>query len=176
MFKLPVRTWILNAAAVFSGQHGAVTRQAEQSECSRETVYEHARKVEQRLAPEPGADAAWAELRAENQRLRQGIAELQRAAQDLIRCDKATQRQLATTAFAMGVSLRQVEDLLGVLLPAAEVPDHSTLGHWVQAEAKRAGAVLAALDPACASRIQTLAIDEIFFGGDRPWSGSSRRA
>ena len=23
MFKLPVRTWILNAAAVFSGQHGA---------------------------------------------------------------------------------------------------------------------------------------------------------
>ena len=76
----------------------------------------------------------------------------------------------------MGVSLRQIEDLLGVLLPADEVPDHSTLGHWVQAEAQRAGAVLAALDPACAPRVRTLALDEIFFGGDRPWSGSSRRA
>jgi len=175
MFKLPVRTWILNAAAVFSGQHGDVTRQAEQSECSRETVYQHARKVKSRLAAESDTDAV-AELREENQRLREEIAALKRGAEGLVRCDKAAQRRLATTAFAMGVSLRQVEDLLGVLLPAAEVPDHSTLGHWVQDEARRAGAVLKALDPACAPRVQTLALDEIFFGGDRPWSGSSRRA
>jgi hypothetical protein len=175
MFKLPVRTGILNAAAVLSGQHGDVTQQAEQSECSRETVYQHARKVERRLAAEPDADAV-AELREENRRLREEIAGLRRGAEGLVRCDKATQRRLATTAFAMGVSLRQVEDLLGVLLPAAEVPDHSTLGHWVQTEARRAGAVLKALDPACAPRVRTLALDEIFFGGDRPWSGSSRRA
>src|SRR3954468_12977979 len=172
MFKLPVRTWILNAAAVFSGQHGDVTRQAEQAECRRETVYQHARKVETRLAAAPDADAV-AELRAENKRLREAIAGLRRGAEGLVRCDKATQRRLATTAFAMGVSLRQVEDLLGVLLPAAAVPDHSTLGHWVQAEAQRAGAVLKALDPASARRVRTLALDEIFFGGDRPWSGSS---
>jgi hypothetical protein len=75
----------------------------------------------------------------------------------------------------MGVSLRQIEDLLGALLPAAEVPDHSTLGHWVQAEARRAGAALRALDAACAPRVGTLALDEIFFGGDRPWWGSSQR-
>src|SRR4051812_39995703 len=160
MFKLPVRTRILNAAAVISRQHGAVTRQAEQSGCSRETVYEHARKLEQRLDPEPGAVVV-AELHAENQRLRQMVAELRREAKDLIRCDKTTQRQLATTAFAMGVSLRQVEGVLGVLLPAAEVPDHSTLGHWVGTEAGRAGAVLATLDSACAPWIQTLAVDEI---------------
>lgn len=175
MLKLPVRTWILNAAAVFSGQHGDVTRQAEQSECSRETVYQHARKVESRLAAEPDADAV-AELREENQRLREEISRLRREAGGLVRCDKAAQRRLATTAFAMGVSLRQVEDILGVLLPADEVPDHSTLGHWVQAESRRAGAVLEALDPACAPRVRTLALDEIFFGGGRPWSGSSRRA
>jgi hypothetical protein len=172
MFKLPVRTWILNAAAVLSGQHGDVTRQAEQSECSRETVYQHARKVESRLAAEPDADVV-AGLREENQRLLQEIAGLRRGAEGLVRCDKATQRRLATTAFAMGVSLRQIEDLLALLLPAAEVPDHSTLGHWVRAEARRAGAVLKALDPACAPRARTLALDEIFFGGDRPWSGSS---
>lgn len=175
MAKLSLRTWIRNAAAVFSGQHGAVTRQAEQAECSRETVDQHARKLEQRLATEPAADAV-AELHAENRSLRRRIAELERAAAGAVRCDKAKQRQLATTAFAMGLSLRQIEDLLGVLLPAAEAPDHSTLGQWVGAEAQRAGAVLAALDPACALRVRTLALDEIFFGGGRPWSGSSRRA
>jgi hypothetical protein len=172
MLKLPVRTWVLNAAAVLSGRHGDVTRQAEQSECSRETVYQHARKVESRLAAEPDVEAV-AELREENQRLREEIAGLRREAEGLVRCDKAAQRRFAAIAFAMGVSLRQVEDLLGVLLPEDEVPDHSTLGHWVQAEARRAGEVLKALDPACAIRVRTLALDEIFFGGGRPWSGSS---
>ena len=175
MAKLSLRTWIRNAAAVFSGQHGAVTRQAEQSECSRETVYQHARKLEQRLASGPAAEAV-AELHAENRRLRQRIAELERAAEGAIRCDKATQRQLATAAFAMGLSLRQIEDLLGILLPAFQAPDHSTLGQWVGAEAERAEAALAVLDPACAPRVRTLALDEIFFGGGRPWSRSNRRA
>ena len=175
MFKLSVCTWILNAAAVFSGRYGAVTQQAKESGCSRETVYEHARKLEQRLSDEPAASVV-AELRAENQRLREEIAELKRQAQGRGHIDQAKQRQLVTTAFAMGVSLRQVEDLLGVLLSPEEVPDHSTLGRWVQAEADRAGEVLKALDPACASGAQALAVDEIFFGGGRPWSGSSRRA
>ncbi len=175
MFKLPVRTWILNAAAAFSGSYGAVTRQAEQAGCSRQTVYEHARKVQHRLDSGPG-DAAVAGLHAENQRLREEIGRLERRAEDLVRCGKAEQRKLATAAFAMGVSLRQVEDLLGILLPAEDVPDHSTLGRWVQQEAERAGRVLEALDPACAARVGTRALDEIFLGGDRPWSGSSRRA
>jgi hypothetical protein len=175
MFKLPVRTWVLNAAAVFSGQHGAVTRQAEQAGCSRETVYEHAHKVEHRLAAAP-ATAAVAELQAEDRRLPEAIAAPEQTAGARVLIDKDKHRQLATTAFAMGLSLRQIEDLFGVLLPAEEVPDHSTLGHWVQADAQRAGAVLAALDPACAPRVRTLALDEIFFGGDRPWLGSSRRA
>ena len=58
MFKLPVRTWILNAAAVFSGPHGAVTRQAEQAGCSRQTVYQHAHKLEQRLGDRPATSRA----------------------------------------------------------------------------------------------------------------------
>jgi hypothetical protein len=176
MFKLPVRTWILNAAAVLSGQHGAVIQQAQDSECSRETVYEHARKVEQRLASEPGADAALAELRAENQRLQQRIAALEREAEDQIRCDKAQQRQLATTAFAMGLSLRPIEELRGLLLPATKTPDHSTLGHWVAAEAEHATGILATLDGACAPLVQTLCLDAIFFGGDPPWWAWNRPA
>jgi hypothetical protein len=175
MAKLSLRTRIRHAAAVFSGRHGAVTRQAQQPGCSRETVYQQARKLEPRLATEPAAGAA-AELRAEDRRLRQRIAELERAAEGPARCDEARPRQLATAAFAMGLSLRQIEDPLGILLPAAEAPDHSTLGQWVGAEARRAGAVLAALDPARAPRVRALALDEVFLGGGRPWSASSRRA
>jgi hypothetical protein len=171
MFKLPVRTWILNAAAVFSGRHGAVTQQAEQAVCSRQTVYQHAQKLEQRLGEEPPADRP-TDVRA-------GLGAVtapEPPAGPHILLDKDKQKELATTAFAMGLSLRQIEDLLGVLLPADAVPDHSTLGRWAQAQARRAGEVLAALDPACADRVGTLALDEIFFGGDRPWSGSNRPA
>src|SRR5262249_4235108 len=175
MFNLPIRTWIRNAAAVFSGRHGAVTRQAEQAGCSRQTVYQHAHKLEQRLATQPDAQAA-ADLRPEDRQRPQTNAAPEQTAGPPIFLDKGQQKELATTAFAMGLSLRQIEDLLGVLLPADEVPDHSTLGHWVQAEAGRAGVVLAALDPACADRVKTLALDAIFFGGDRPSSGSSRPA
>jgi hypothetical protein len=171
MFKLLVRTWILNAAAVFSGQHGAVSRQAEQSGCSRQTVYQHAQKLEQRLAVEPAAGPP-----ADERPGLEAVAVPEPPAGPCILLDKDKLKELATAAFAMGVSLRQIEGLLGVLLPADEVPDHSTLGRWVQAEGHRAGAVLAALDPACADRVGTLALDEIFFGGDRPWSGSSRPA
>jgi hypothetical protein len=171
MFKLPVRTWILNAAAVFSRQHGAVTRQAEQSGCSRQTAYQHAQKLEQRLAAEPAAGPPT------DDRPGPAAGKAPESATDpRIHLDKDKLKELATTAFAMGLSLRPIEDLLGVLLPADAVPDHSTLGHWVQAEATRAGEVLAVLDPAGADRVGTLALDAIFFGGDRPYSGSSRLA
>ncbi len=168
MFNLPVRTWILNAAAVFSGRHGAVTRQAEQAGCSRQTVYQHAHKLEQRLAAEPNPDIA-----TEDRSGPETVTAPEPAAGPRVLLDKDKLKELTTTAFAMGVSLRQIEDILAVLLPADEVPDHSTLGHWVQAEAQRAGEVLAGLDPVCAERVGTLALDEIFFGGGRPWLGSS---
>jgi hypothetical protein len=171
MAKLSIRVWIGNAAAVFSGRRGDVARQAEQAGCSRQTVYQHARELERRLDVDAASD-----LRAEVQRLRAEAAELRGAARDLVRLDKAEQQQSAVTTFAMGVSLRQIEDLLGVLLPPEAVPDHSTLGRWVQDAGERAGAALEVLDPACAGRVETLAVDEVFFGGGRPWSGSSRRA
>jgi hypothetical protein len=156
-----LRTWVRNAAAVFSGCYGAVTRQAEQVGCSRQTVYDHARRIEQRLQPvapaiPPAAVPAAAPTPAPF-------------------LDESTRRRLAVTAFAMGISTRQIEDLLRVIL-AEEAPDHSTIGRWVADEAGKAKHVLKALDAACVPRVSTLAVDEIFFGGDRPWSASSRRA
>ena len=100
--------------------------------------------------------------------LKQRFADTQREAEGEV-------ANLERSLDASTISLRQVEDLLGVLLPRDQATDHSTLGRWVADEAERAGAILAALDPACVGRVEILAIDEIFFGGGRPWSGSSPR-
>lgn len=154
MTTLSPRTLVRNAAAVFPGCYGEVTRRAEQAGCSRQTVHDHARRVEQRLQPAAPAPTP-------------AVAPVSTPAAPL---DEATRRRLATTAFAMGVSTRQVEDLLRAIL-ADDVPDHSTIGRWVADEAKKAQPVLAALDAAPAPRVRTLALDEIFLGGGRPSSG-----
>ncbi len=161
MNTLSLRTWVRNAAAVFSGCYGAVTRQAEQAGCSRQTVYDHARQVEQRLRPvAPAVPAAAVPTPVPT---------------PTTALDESTRRRLAVTAFAMGISTRQIEDLFRVIL-GDDGPNHATIGRWVADEAKKAKPILEALDAACVPRVQTLALDEIFFGGDRPWSASSRRA
>jgi hypothetical protein len=76
------------------------------------------------------------------------IAEKSDQAEDRVLLDKPTLERLATTALATGLSLRQIEELLGVLLPQSKVPDHSTLGRWAQVQAERAGKVLAVIDSA----------------------------
>ena len=176
MFRMPIRTWVRNAAAVFSGQYGSVTEQAEDSQCSRETVYEHAHKVEARLAEASGDKSRLAQQEAEIQQLQRRIAELEARAQQPALLDPSKQRKLATVASAIGLSLRQTEDLFQILLPPGQAPDHSTIGRWVKTEARRAGEVLKVLDRKCAQRVKTLALHEIFFGGDQPWSASNRRA
>ncbi|MBV8557180.1 MAG: hypothetical protein JO116_16575, partial [Planctomycetaceae bacterium] len=46
MLKIPVATWITNAAACLCGRYGEVTAQAQHAACSRQTAYDHARKVQ----------------------------------------------------------------------------------------------------------------------------------
>jgi hypothetical protein len=157
MNTLSLRDLVRNAAAVFSGAYGVVTGRAQQAGCSRQTIYNHAREIEQRLqTPAPAAPPAEAPIFTPIPSL-----------------DEPTRRRFAVTSFALGISTRQIEDLLRVLL-ADEAPDHSTIARWVADAAKKAKPVLQALDAACIPKVQTLAVDEIFFGGDRPWSGSSR--
>ena len=155
MTTLSLRTLVRNAAAVFSGCYGEVTRRAEQAGCSRQTIYDHARRVEQRWQPAAPAPPP-------------AVDPVSTPAASL---DEPTRRRLAVTAFAMGISTRQIEDLFRVILPDA--PDHSTIGRWVADAASKAKPVLEALDAASAPRIRTLALDEIFLGGGRPWWGSS---
>ena len=117
-----------------------------------------------------------AEQETEIQRLQRRVAELEALAQQPVVLDPVKQRKFATVASALGLSLRQTEDLFQILLPPGQAPDHSTIGRWVKTEAKRAAEVLQVLDQKCATKVQTLALDEIFFGGGRPWLASSRRA
>ena len=159
MTTLSPRTWVRNAAAVFSGGYGAVTHRADEAGCSRQTISDHARRIEQRLQP---ADPATPQ--AETPATTQAPS-----------LDEATRRRLAVTALAMGLSTRRIEDRFRAILDDAG-PDHATIGRWVADAAKEAKAVLQSLDAACIPRVQTLALDEILFGGGRPWSRSSRRA
>jgi hypothetical protein len=156
MITLSIRTVVRNAAAVFSEVYGSVTHRAQQAGCSRQTVYDHARQVERRLQP-PAPVAPPAEVPITTPALS---------------LDPLTRRHLAVTAFAMGISTRQIEDLLRVLLGAGG-PDHSTIARWVAEAAEKARPVLQTLDAACIPVVRTLAADEIFFGGGRLWSGSS---
>jgi hypothetical protein len=175
-FKRPARTGVRNAAAVSSGRYGSVTEPAHVSRCSRETVYAHAHEVEGRLAEAAGDQPRPAHREAEIQRLRRKIAELESRAQRPALLDPAKRRKFATVAAALGRSLRQTEDLLRIVLPPGQAPDHSTIGRWAKTEARRAGEVLKVLDRGCATKLQTLALDEIFLGGDRPRSASSHHA
>lgn len=158
MTTLSLRTLVRNAAAVFSGVYCDVTRRARQAGCSRQTLYEHARQVERRCESDAAPVRSPAPVTPPAALL-----------------DEATRRRLAVTAFAMGISTRQIEDLLRVLAPE-DGPDHSTIARWVAEAATKAKAILTRLDAACVPRVQTLALDEVFFGGDRRWSPSSRPA
>ena len=162
MFKLPIRTWIRNAAIIFTGEHGGVTTQAQEAGCSRQTVYDHGRKLEERLQQ---SDETVRDLRKELASRRQELAQSQARLGRAITVESEQLRRFAVVAQAMGISLRQTEELLQTLLPTERVPDHSTLGRWTEAAGKQAAQVLAVLDPCCALLPEQLCVDEIFFGG-----------
>jgi hypothetical protein len=173
MLKLPIAAWIRNAAAVLCHRYGAVTDRAAEADCSRQTLYDHAQRLLAQVARHEQERAAWqaerARLLAERDAARQQVREA-------VRLGAEELERFAVTSQALGVSLRQAEELLGALLPAERVPDHATLGRWAQAAGRRAGEVLRGLDPLCTAAAQTLCVDEIFFGGWRRWWRWSRPA
>jgi hypothetical protein len=169
--KLSILQRIGNAAAALFGGHGAVTTQAKEVGCSRQTVYDHAAKVEQATADAqlPGPRRADLldenrRLRADNQQLRQQLALAQQQAADTIPFGPSQRLRLAVITWAMGLSLNQIEDVFVLLLgSAAKAPDRATIGRWVRAFARRAGKVLEVLDEYTCARLRHLCLDEIFF-------------
>jgi hypothetical protein len=158
MAKLAFPSWLRNAAAALSGRYGSVTWQAEQAGCSRQTVYDHGRQLRDQLELVKSLQDEMARTKAE-------LAAAQQLSKQAVVIGPEQLRRFAVTCQAMGISLRQAEELLGIVLPAKRVPDHATMGRWTKAAGERAGQVLAKLDPQCAPAVQTLCVDEIFFGG-----------
>src|SRR5947209_16342450 len=150
MFKLPVLTWIGNAAARLCGKQGDISAVAAQAGCSRQTVYVHTDKVQQILQDARLPGASRAELLQHNQQLLQenaGLSKQLAERTEFIEFNEERRKRLAVRAHAMGVSLSQIGDLFEVLLkdqPAMvrcePKPSRATLGRWV-----RAACLLAAL-------------------------------
>src|SRR4051812_45803057 len=112
MLTIPFVTWITNAAAALTGTYGAVTRQAEVADCSRQTIYDPAQKVQAAVEDAHDGGPTRAELIAQNQRLRHENGQLWDELAQTIEFPPNKQREFSVTATAMGLSLNQVRDLL----------------------------------------------------------------
>ena len=122
MLKLSIPTWIANAAACLTGMYGDVTHQAEAADCSRQTVYDHAQKVQAAVEAEHSGGPTRAELIQETQDLRQENARLWDWLAQTIEFPPAKQHEFTVTATAMGLSLNQVLVLLALILGAQARP------------------------------------------------------
>ncbi len=166
MFSLSVVTWMGTAAAVFSGQWGAVSRRAQEVGGRREAMDQQARRVDQAGGEEraggPSREALLAEHPrfCEEHRLRW---ELLDEAESLA---TAVRQQCAATAWALGGTLGQIVTLLALVLPACRVPSRATVGRWVEQAGRQAGGLLTVLDRVCQVCVVTLCLDEIFFHRD----------
>lgn len=176
MSALSIPNWLANAAAVLCGRHGATTERAKEVGCSRQTIYNHSHQLQAACADGLPDPARLERLESENAELRREVERLRTAERTAVPIGDEALRRFAVTAEASGISLRQSKELLGTLLPKDRVPGHATLGRWTAQAGKQAATVLEVLDLAVAETTNTLAIDEIFFGGSRRSSGSNRRA
>jgi hypothetical protein len=116
MARLPIVSWIGNAAAVLTGGWGAVSRQAEDAGCSRQTAYDHAEKVEAAVRDAAGGGPSREQLQ---QQLRQQAAEitaLKKRLDDATEFSKQDQQRFAATATAMGLSYGQSRELLEIVV------------------------------------------------------------
>src|SRR5262245_35665628 len=100
MFKVPVAVWIVNAAARLAGTYGDVTHQAAAADCSRQTVYDHALKVQAAVEAEHSGGPTRAELIQENYHLRQENTRLWDWLAQTIEFPPSKQQEFTVTATA----------------------------------------------------------------------------
>jgi hypothetical protein len=163
VIRLPFVTWIGNAAAKLCGSHGAITAQAQQADCSRQTVYDHADKVQQAVVDAHLPGPSRQQLLEDNRRKSDENRQLWDWLEQTLDGSQQQRQRFATTAAAMGLSLQQTLVLLAILVPAPVLPSRATLGRWVRHGGHRAQRLLRVLDHACRSLVVCLCLDEIFF-------------
>jgi hypothetical protein len=165
MPKIPLATWIANAAVGLTGLYGDVTRQAGLADCSRQTIYDHAHKVRAAVVDAHDGGPTRAALILENQRLARENAQLWRWLEETIEFPVIKQHEFVAIATAMGLSLNQVLALLALILGQRACPGRSTLHRWIKLAGLAAGQVLELLDARCRALVLVGCLDEIFFHG-----------
>jgi len=165
MLKIPFASWIANAAVGLTGLYGDVTRQARVADCSRQTIYDHASKVQAAVVDAHDGGPTRAALIAENQRLAQENVRLWDWLAQTIEFPVGKQHEFVATATAMGLSLNQVLALLALILGMQACPGRSTLHRWIKLAGGAAGRVLKRLDARCRALVLVGCLDEIFFHG-----------
>jgi hypothetical protein len=165
MCTIPFVRWIANAAARFSDTRGAVSTQARQAGCSRQAIYDQARKVHSAVAAEYSDGPTREQLVRENRALRDENDRLWRWVDSAVEFTAGKQQRFAATASAMGLSTTQVRVLLVLILGPWGAPSRSTIGRWDRAAGVAAGRVLARLDARCRALVLVGCLDEIFFHG-----------
>jgi hypothetical protein len=163
MLKIPLATWIANAAACLKGSYGQVTQQAILANCSRQTVYDHACQVRAAVEAQHQSSPSRAEMVEPDRHLRRENAQLWDWLAQTIDFPKTKQEQFAITAAAMGLSLNQILVLLALLLGQQASPGRSTVHRRIKAAGLAAGRVLKSLDARCQALVLVGCLDEIFF-------------
>jgi uncharacterized sporulation protein YeaH/YhbH (DUF444 family) len=110
MLKLSIPVWVRNAAFALCGRHGAVSARAEEAACSRQTVYDHARRLAEQVSERDREQDA---LRTEVAQLKTERDELQQRLQQCVFISDEDLERFAVVSQAMGVSLRQTEACSG---------------------------------------------------------------
>jgi hypothetical protein len=165
MRNIPFVRWIANAAARFSGIHGAVAAQARRADCSRQAIYDQARKVHAAVEAEHSGDPPREPLLREIEALRRENTELWKWVDRAVEFPQVKQQEFSALGRSMGLSLNQISDLLIVVLGAKQAPARSSIERWVQAAGEAAGRVLKRLDAQCKALVLVACLDEIFFHG-----------
>src|SRR3954454_15812719 len=165
MIKIHLASWIANAAVGLTGLHGDVTRQAQAADCSRQTIYDHARKARAAVVDAHDGGPTRATSIAQIHQLRLENAQLWDWLAQAIEFPADKQHEFSVTAAAMGLSLNQVLVLLALILGRQACPGRSTLHRWVKLAAVAAGRVLKLLDARRRALVLVGCLDEIFFHG-----------
>ena len=137
MNRLSVATWISNAAAVLVGVFGRTSQQARDTGCSRQTAYDHARKVQAAVHECAGGGPSRDQLRQQLDQCQNELRQLYDYADTLNAVPVERQRQFAATASAYGLSTSQIVALLAIVLAPDPAPSRSTVDRWLQAAQKK---------------------------------------